>query len=114
MSSAGSSPSSPPASPLADSTGGRRIGKRTKYVAPAASRIPRLSSSIEPVEFSAEPLELLRRAMRRRCRSCRSGGCGVPRPASQRPHQEKSGDNDRETGKQIAGEIKALLGGGHE
>src|SRR6267378_6277703 len=76
--------------------------------------MPRLSSSIEPVEFAAEPLELFRRAMRRRCDGCRSGGFGVARPASQRPHQEEAGDQDRETGKQIAGEIEALLGGCHQ
>src|SRR5882672_11287834 len=121
MSSAGSSPSSPSASPPADSTGGRRIGRRTKYVAPAASRIPRISSSMggtrltgEPVELATQPLELFRRGIRRNRARHRCGGCRFTRPATQRTHEERGGDDDRDRRHEVAGKVEALFGGRHQ
>src|SRR3989442_15714302 len=92
MSSAGSSPSSRPVGLLAAS-GGRSIGSRTKYVAPAASRIPRISSSIEPVELSTQALELLWRGVRDRGGRRPSSSGGGARPPAEHPHQDHGGND---------------------
>src|SRR5258705_2412032 len=83
--------------------------------------MPRISSSIgepgstgEPVELAAQALELVRCGIRQRCRSRRSGRLAVPRRETERQQQEDSGDEDRDPGEAVAGEVEALTGRRHQ
>src|SRR5436190_452065 len=83
--------------------------------------MPKISSSIgepgsagEPVELAAQALELVRCGVRQRCSIRRGGRFRVPGPAAERQHQEDSGNKDRETGEEVAGEVEALPGRRHQ
>src|SRR6185503_2521924 len=98
------------------------MGSSTKYVAPVASRIPTINSSIVrsagvPLELAAQPLELggrsVERAGRGRRRHGRLGGSG-PGPTVQRADQESRGDEDDERRDEIPGEVEAALRRRHQ
>src|SRR4051812_50225112 len=123
MSSSGSSPSSSAASASPDcATGGRRMGSNTKYVAPAASRMPS-SSWISSVGRSAgQALELPTQSLElggggvRRCWHYRrhwSDCAGFAGPTTQGERQNCAPDSDEDRRLEGDREVEATLGGGH-
>src|SRR5579859_6619924 len=82
-------------------------------MAPAASRMPTISSTIELRQLLAEPFQLLRRGIERRC-TRRRRRLRLTRPAVQQEHQYRAGNDNQSPRQVIAEQVESAPRRGHQ